>query len=88
MTGQELKSRVLDERERLLCGYSRSCKEGYCPMYDCGLLDKAKLLSAKQWDNIAKVIQDEETFCGLPYEIVKRKVRLCMVGKQCQDDQK
>ena len=72
MTGQELKSRFLDERERLLC---HNCKWRYCPTYDCSLLDKAKALTYKQWDNVAKIVKKEETFIELPSEIMKRRVK-------------
>jgi hypothetical protein len=76
MTGQELKSRILDERERLLC---HNCKWRYCPTYDCGLLDKCKELTDRQWDNIAK--KENEAYDGIwdvPYEVMKRKVKkLC-----------
>lgn len=74
MTGQELKKRTLDERERVLC---HNCKfPYYCPTYDCALLDKAKTLSDRQWDNIAK--KENEAYDGIwdvPYEVMKRRVR-------------
>lgn len=72
MTGQELKSRVLDERKRVLC---QNCQIRYCPTYECGLLDKAKLLTDKQWDNIAKEVPNEDNLIAVPYEIWKRRVR-------------
>ena len=75
MTGQELKSRFLDERERLLCHNCKFC----CPTYKCGLLDKVKELTDRQWDNIAK--KENEAYDGIwdvPYEVMKRKVKkLC-----------
>ena len=74
MTGQELKSRVLDERERLLCEYCQDC-EDYCPIYDCSFLDKAKALTDRQWNNIAKEVHNEEDLCDVPYEIMKRRVK-------------
>ena len=43
-----MKKVVLDEKERLLC---HNCKWRYCPTYECGLLDKVKSLTDKQWDN-------------------------------------
>lgn len=71
MTGQELKTRVLDERERVLCD---DCKCRYCPTYECSLLDKAKALTDRQWNNIAKEVHSEEDLCDVPYEIMRRRV--------------
>jgi hypothetical protein len=71
MTGQELKSRVLDERERVLC---QNCKYRYCPTYECSLTDKAQLLTYKQWDNVAKIV-NEDNIIAVPYEIWKRRVK-------------
>ena len=71
MTGQELKSRVLDERERVLC---HNCKFRYCPTYECSLLDKAKLLTYKQWDNVVKMVSEDDII-AVPYEIWKRRVK-------------
>lgn len=71
MTGQELKSRVLDERERVAC---QNCKYRYCPTYECSLLDKAKSLTDKQWDNIAKEVS-EDNLIAVSYEIWKRRVK-------------
>ena len=70
MTGQELKSRVLDERERVLCD---NCKYRYCPTYDCSFLDKAKSLTDRQWNNISKKVLNEDDLCDVPYEIMKRR---------------
>jgi hypothetical protein len=72
MTGQELKSRVFDERERVLC---QNCKFRYCPTYDCSLTDKAKALTDKQWDNIAKNVGNGDDLSDVPYEIWKRRVK-------------
>ena len=73
MTGQELKSRFLDERERLLC---HNCKfPYYCPTYECSLTDKAKALTDRQWDNIAKNNRSEFDICDVPYEIWKRRIK-------------
>lgn len=72
MTGQEIKSRVLDERERVLC---QNCKYRYCPTYECNLVDKAQLLTYKQWDNVAKIVKKEDAFIELPSEIMKRRVK-------------
>lgn len=77
MTGQELKSRVLDERERVLCD---NCKYRYCPTYDCTLLDKAKALTDRQWNNIAKEVHSEDDLSDVPYEIHSRRT----AGKQHQ----
>ena len=71
MTGQELKAITLDEKERALC---QNCRDRYCPTYDCSLLDKAKALTYKQWDNVAKIVKNEEIFIELPSEIMKRRV--------------
>ena len=71
MTGVELKSRVLDERERVLC---QNCKYRYCPTYECNIIDKAKLLTGRQWDNIAKETSEEDLYC-VPYEAMKRRVK-------------
>jgi len=73
MTGQELKSIILDERERHLC---HLCNFRWCPTYDCTLLDKAKALTDRQWDNIAKNISSELDICDVPYEIMKRRTKL------------
>lgn len=72
MTGQELKKRTLDERERVLC---QNCKYRYCPTYECGLLNKCKELTDRQWDNIAKKENDElkEIIINLNKEINKLK---------------
>lgn len=73
MTGQELKAIVLDEKERVIC---ENCIDRYCPTYECNIVDKAKSLTDRQWDNIAKnenVAYDD--FCDVPYEIVKRRVK-------------
>lgn len=72
MTGQELKSTILDERERHLC---HLCKSRWCPKYDCTLLDMAKALTDRQWNNIAKKIPNEDDLCDVPYEIWKRGVK-------------
>ena len=71
MTGQELKVITLDERERVLC---QNCQYRYCPTYDCSLLDKAKVLTYKQWDNVAKEV-NEDNLIAVPYEIWKRRVK-------------
>ena len=71
MTGAELKAITLDERERLLCHH---CKFRYCPTYECNIVDKAKLLTDKQWDNIAKEVPNEDNLIAVPYEIWKRRV--------------
>ena len=70
MTGQELKAITLDERERHLC---HLCKCRWCPKYDCTLLDRAKALTDRQWNNIAKNIRGEFGICDVPYEIIKRR---------------
>ena len=75
MTGAELKSRILDEKERVLC---QDCKYRYCPTYDCSLTDKAKALTYKQWDNVAKEASEDDLI-AVPYEIWKRRVK-----KPCQ----
>lgn len=75
MTGQELKSRVLDERERVLCLFNPPCRNGYCPTYDCLILDKAKALTDRQWNNIAKEVHSELDFIEMPCEIMKRRVK-------------
>lgn len=72
MTGQELKAIVLDERARVLC---QNCQYRYCPTYECNLVDKAKALSYKQFDNIAKIVKAEDAFIELPSEIMKRRVK-------------
>ena len=72
MTGQELKAVTLDEKERALC---HNCQYRYCPTYECSLLDKAKALTYKQWDNVAKIVKNEEIFIELPSEIMKRRVK-------------
>ena len=72
MTGQELKAIVLDKKERVLCQH---CKDRYCPTYECNIVDKAQLLTYMQWDNVAKIVKNEETFIELPSEIVKRRVK-------------
>lgn len=71
MTGQELKSRMLDEKERFLC---HNCKF-YCPTYKCAIVDKAQLLTYMQWDNVAKIVKKEEIFIKLPNKITKRRVK-------------
>lgn len=71
MTGQELKKRVLDERERVLC---QNCKFRYCPTYECNLTDKAKELTDRQWNNITKEVSEDDLFAVL-YEIWKRRVK-------------
>lgn len=78
MTGKELKTRFLDERERLLC---QNCQYRYCPTYECTLLDKAKALTDRQWDNIAKNIRSEFDICDVPYEIMKRRVNMTKKGE-------
>ena len=72
MTGQELKTRILDERERVLC---HNCKERYCPTYECNIVDKANLLSDRQWNNIAKNVGSGDDLSDVPYEIWKRRVK-------------
>ena len=72
MTGQELKSLFLNKEKRFLC---HNCKF-FCPTYKCGLLDKVKELTDRQWDNIAK--KENEAYDGIldvPYEIMKRRVK-------------
>ena len=75
MTGQELKSRVLDESECLLCNYCQDCEEDYCPIYDCSFLDKAKALTDRQWNNIAKEVHNEDDLCDVPFEIMRRRAK-------------
>ena len=71
MTGQELKSLFLNEKKRFLC---HNCKCRYCPTYECTLLDKAKALTDRQWNNIAKEVHNEEDLYDVPYEIWKRRI--------------
>jgi hypothetical protein len=71
MTGAELKTITLDERERVLC---QNCKYRYCPTYECAIVDKAKLLTYKQWDNVAKIV-NEDNIIAVPYEIWKRRIK-------------
>lgn len=71
MTGQELKAIVLDERERVLC---QNCKYRYCPTYECNIVDKAKSLTDKQWNNIAKEASEDDLI-AVPYEIWKRRIK-------------
>jgi hypothetical protein len=72
MTGQELKAVTLDEKERVLC---QNCQYRYCPTYECGLLDKANLLTDRQWNNIAKNVGNGDDLSDVPYEIWKRRVK-------------
>jgi thymidine kinase len=71
MTGQELKSLFLNEKKRFLC---HNCKDRYCQTYDCNIVDKAQLLTYKQWDNVAKIVS-EDYLIAVPYEIWKRRVK-------------
>lgn len=74
MTGQELKAITLDERKRVLCKFNNPCRDGYCPTYECNLVDKAKALTDRQWNNIAKEVDKEDIDCVL-YEIWKRRIK-------------
>lgn len=70
MTGQELKKRVFDKYDRMLCD---NCKFRYCADYDwCALLGMAESLTDRQWNNIAKKILNEDDLRDIPYEIKKR----------------
>lgn len=71
MTGAELKAITLDEKERVLCQH---CKDRYCPTYECAIVDKAQLLTYKQWDNVAKIVSEDDLI-AVPYEIWKRRVK-------------
>ena len=74
MTGQELKKRVFDKYDHMLCNH---CKFRYCADFDwCALLNMAESLTDRQWDNIAK--KENEAYDGIldvPYEIMKRRVK-------------
>ncbi len=72
MTGQELKVITLDERERVLC---QNCPYRYCPTYECNIVDKAKALTDRQWNNIAKNAGNGDDLSDVPYEIMKRRVK-------------
>lgn len=51
-TLEELKEYVFGKGSRFLCHTSYcGCKDGYCPRYDCGCLDKLKTYTDKQWRN-------------------------------------
>ena len=69
---RKIKSRVLDKRERVLCEH---CKDRYCPTYECAIVDKAQLLTYKQWDNVAKIVKKEDAFIELPSEVMKRRTK-------------
>lgn len=71
MTGAELKARVFDERERVLC---QNCMWRDCLTYDCNLLDMAKSLTDRQWSNIARKVSGDD-LCDVLYEIVKRRTK-------------
>ena len=70
MTGQELKAITLDEKERVLC---QNCKDRYYPTYEYAIVDKAQLLTYMQWDNVAKIV-NEDNLIAVPYEIWKRRI--------------
>ena len=60
MTVEELKRHFFDENKRVCCA-SGCCPllDGYCPTYDCGMLDQLKRLSDKQWHNILNECEKE-----------------------------
>jgi len=57
---QEVKNYVFNGNERMLCHRS-FCpeKDGYCPTYDCGVLDRFKCYTDRQWENAIKPYLNE-----------------------------
>lgn len=59
LSGDDIKTYILDPREHALChccSFHIEC-DGYCPQYDCSITDKIKMLSDRQWNNIAKKLK-------------------------------
>lgn len=52
---QEVKNYVFNENRRMVC-ISMYCPnlDAYCPTYDCGLLDRYKRFTDRQWANAIK----------------------------------
>lgn len=48
----DIKEAIFDKKHRFLCDtrYCGLC-DGYCPTYECGMLDKLKRYTDKQWQN-------------------------------------
>ena len=69
MNGKQLKEHALDPNKRVLCPYC-NC-DGYCP----NAVEKARCLTDKQWDNIAKKLGDDFAGFDLLSEIMGRRLR-------------
>ena len=76
----KIKEYVFEPKNHILCdnGWWCSLKDGYCPTYNCGALDKLKLYSDRQWLNTIRKIQnllgDEISFEDL-VEVVLHEMR-------------
>ena len=52
-----VKAHILDSKTRHLCNTSWcGLKDGYCPKFDCCLVDKLKAFSNRQWQNAVKKV--------------------------------
>lgn len=63
MTVEELKELIFSVEKRSCCDcWYCGNQDGYCPRYDCYLLDRLRRLTDRQWKNVIKQCEKEGDF--------------------------
>ena len=73
---KKIKEYVFDKGLRLLCDNCFWCalKDGYCPRYDCGSLDRLNAFTDRQWNNAIKKVKKYYSKTSLSFDDLVEEV--------------